>query len=324
MCTLFEKFPLEKLYNEFNADIDTDKKYNHCHSMNSEKWRYPGIEVFCKKLVRNLENISRDKLQYKLLNNPCPYLYYWFNNEVLKMISSSVGGNYTILINRLRNPWQDINASLGNYNGLCNYPTRNKFLYNENIIKFNELRNYLFNFKYIEEQKSSTNEHKKCYCEYVSKFDNLYSDFINICSQDSHNCSKLSDQPSKYNPKEFLQKLNCNEVKESEEQAAGETERNFTDTSGEGSSNLMENNPSGFNSFHIFPVVSSILGVFLVSYILYKLTPLGPFLNKSVIKRNKLEEKFNDDENSFSLENSSDIVDLKYDNMPIHIAYHQE
>lgn len=107
-------------------------------------------------------------------------------------------------------------------------------------------------------------------CEYVSKFDNIYSDFINTCYQDSYNCSKLSDKPSKYNPKEFLQKLNCNEVKESEEQAAGETERNFTYTSGEDSNHPMENNPSGFNSFHIFPVFSSILGVFLVLYILYK------------------------------------------------------
>ncbi|SBT78575.1 Plasmodium vivax Vir protein, putative [Plasmodium ovale] len=324
MCTLFENFPLEKLYDEFNANVVDYKHSGYCDSMKEHKSTYKNIENFCKKIVRNLENISTDKLQHKLLNNPCPYLYYWFNNEVLKMISSSVGGNYIFLINRLRNTWEDINKALGNHNNLCNYPAHNKFHYNENIKKFNELSNYLLNLKYIKEHESSINEHKKCYCEYVSKFDNLYNDFINICSQNSYNCSRLSDKPSKYNPKEFLQNLNCNEVRKPEEQAAGETERNFTNTSGEDSSHPMENNPSGFNSFHIFPVVSSILGIFLVSYILYKLTPLGPFLNKSVIKRNKLEEKFNDDENSFSLENSSDIVDLKYDNMPIHIAYHQE
>ncbi|SBS99632.1 PIR Superfamily Protein, partial [Plasmodium ovale curtisi] len=255
---LFENFPLEKLYDEFNANVVDYTHSGYCDSMKDYKWMYKNIEDFCKKLVRNLENISTDKLQHKLLNNACPYLHYWFNNEVLKMISTSVGGKYTFLINRLRNPWQDINIALGNH-------------------------------------------------------DSLYS----------YNCSKLSDKPSKYNPKEFLQKLNCNEVKESEEQAAGETERNFTYISGEDSNHSMENNPSGFNSFHIFPVFSSILGVFLVSYILYKLTPLGLFLNKSVIKRNKLEEKFNDDGNSFSLVNSSDIVDLKCDNKPIHIAYNQ-
>ncbi|SBT57929.1 PIR Superfamily Protein [Plasmodium ovale wallikeri] len=320
MTLLFEEFPLEKLYNEFNVEIDSSKHYSHCDSVSSHKWQYTDIEDFCKKLERNLEKISKNELEHKLIQNPCLYLNHWFSNEVLKISSSNIE-SYDELFSILRLPWSNINHSLNNNNNICVFPIKIRFHNEAKIKELIELNNYLLNCKYIENKINDTiTQHKKLYCKYISKYNNTYDNFINICDQDKYSsCSELSADHKKYIPQELYKKLKCNDIKEAEAEAQTDKEN----TSDDSNSNPLGNSSSEFNSFNIFPIFFSIFGTFLVSFIVYKLTPVGSFLNKRIIKNNKIEEHFNNVMNSISLEDTSEIVDINFDESPINITYQQ-
>ncbi|SBT01901.1 PIR Superfamily Protein [Plasmodium ovale curtisi] len=110
---------------------------------------------------------------------------------------------------------------------------------------------------------------------------------------------------------------NCSDIKEPEIEPQTDKEH----TSDGSNSNTLDNSSSEFNSFNIFPIFFSIFGTFLISFIVYKLTPVGSFLNKRIIKRNKLEEHFNNVTNSISLEDISEILYINLDKSPINITY---
>ncbi|SBS99004.1 PIR protein [Plasmodium ovale] len=319
MSLLFKEFPLEKLYLEFSADIDSHKRSAYCNSMKNYKWQYSDIEYFCKKLERNLEKISKNALEHKLIQDPCLYLNHWFSNEVLKMISFSKNGKYGLLINILRNPWEDITRALSNNENICPYPINIRFHSEAKIKELIELNNYLHNCKYIENKIDHTyTQHKKLYCNYISKYNNTYANFINICDQDKYeSCLKLAEDHRYYNPQQFYKKLKCSDIKEPETEP--QTDREHTQD--ESNSNTLDSSSSEFNSFNIFPIFFSIFGTFLVSFIVYKLTSIGSFLNKRIIKRNKIEEHFNEVANSISLGDTSEIVDINFDKSPINITY---
>ncbi|SBT73439.1 Plasmodium vivax Vir protein, putative [Plasmodium ovale] len=313
-------FPLEKLYDEFNADVGSYKHSVHCNSMENHKFRYKGIEDFCKKLERNLEKISKDDFENKLVQEPCLYLNHWFSNELLNISSSDIE-SYIDLFSVLRPPWGNINHSLSNNNNICAFPIKIRFHNEAKIKELIELNNYLLNCKYIENKIDDANtQHKKLYCNYISKYNDTYSNFINICNQDKYkSCLKLDADHRYYIPQHFYKKLKCNDIKEQETEPQTDREH----TSDGRNSNPLDNNSSEFNSFNVFPIFFSIFGTFLVSFIVYKLTPVGSFLNKRIIKSNKIYEHFNGVANSISLEDASEIVDINFDKSPINITYQQ-
>ncbi|SBT53045.1 PIR Superfamily Protein [Plasmodium ovale wallikeri] len=270
MSLLFKEFPLEELYHEFNADIDTYKRSAYCDSMKNHEWRYKDIEYFCKKLERNLEKISKNALEHELIQDPCLYLNHWFRNEVLKISSSDIE-SYNALFSLLRLPWSDINLDL-NDNNTCTFPNDISFHGKAKIDELIELNNYLLNCKYIENKIDHTNtQHKKLYCNYISKYNGTYSNFINICYQDKYSsCSRLAADHKKYIPQEFYKQLKCNDIKE----PVAELKTDKDNTLDGSSSNPLGNSSSEFNSFNVFPIFFSIFGTFLVSSIVYKLTPV--------------------------------------------------
>ncbi|SBS89302.1 PIR Superfamily Protein [Plasmodium ovale curtisi] len=182
-----------------------------------------------------------------------------------------------------------------------------------------ELNNYLHNCKYIKNKIDHMyTQHKKLYCNYISKYNNTYANFINICDQDKYKSFlKLAEDHRYYIPQQFYKKLKGSDIKEPETEP--QTDREHTPDGS--NSNTLYKSSSEFNSFNIFPIFFSIFGTFLVSFIVYKLTPVGSFLNKRIIKRNKLEEHFNNVTNSISLEDISEILYINLDKSPINITY---
>ncbi|SBS89961.1 PIR protein [Plasmodium ovale] len=320
MSSCFTKYPLEELYKEFNEDVS--ETYNsYCSTARNVDYSYNGIHKICKKLVRNLEKISNNAVRNKSGIDLCSYLNYWVSNEAFQIVPSDKYWKYSTIISTLIQPWNDQNHYLINPITKCDYPANSRFSNTQNIGKLNELNNYIHNIKYIKNKiKSADPNVKKCYCEYISTYNDLYNDLISICDSDRYrNCYKLFANSEIYDPKILYSEEKCSESQlsdlELQQDADQESSRSSEDT--------VDSKRTGFNSFHIFPICASIIGIFIVSFILYKLTPLRYLLHKRFINRKEIEENMNDEVDTISLESSFADSVINMSKGPIHIAYKQ-
>lgn len=229
-----------------------------------EDIKFPGIHKFCNKLVRNLKNILNKELDNNLVTDPCSYLNYWISNEVFNIVSHN-SFNYLTLISMLLSPWTNTYARTSVQNMDCSYFS-NIFHVLKNIDEFNNIFNFVHNFKFVEEKISSIKpDEKESYCKYVYSFIQQYDEYINICNADNYgNCYKLPRHPSAYNPQSLYDQLKCNELKEPKEESQGGP------SLGDKDNPSIDIESSESNSFHILPIFSSLFGALLVSLLTYK------------------------------------------------------
>ncbi|SBT84933.1 PIR protein [Plasmodium ovale] len=320
MSSCFTKYPLEELYKEFNEDVS--ETYNsYCSTAHNVDYSYNGIYKICKKLVRNLEIISKGTVQNKYGIDLCSYLNYWVSKEVFQIVPSDETWKYDIIISMLTQPWEDYNSDLPNPSTKCDYPSKTMFVYTKNVKKLNELNNYIHNFKYIKEKiKSADRKDKKCYCEYIYTYNDLYNELISICDSDRYrNCNKLFTDYEIYNPKTLYSEEKCSELQLSETELQQDANHDSFLSSGDS----VDSETSGFNSFSIFPIFASTIGIFIVSFTLFKLIPLRFLLHKHLTKNKRIEENINDEVNSISLKSSFEDIDINMSKSPIHITYQQ-
>ncbi|SBT74122.1 PIR protein [Plasmodium ovale] len=305
MSSIFNEYPLERLYDEFN-DYAEDKYSQYCNFLKEKNSLYPGIYDFCKRLERNLKKIIKNELKNDLLKNPCAYLNYWVSNELYNMFPSD-NVKYTNVISMLRSPWTNIYRNFEGNGIKCDFPSLS-FITNYNTEKLNEFENYLHNCKFIDEQKvTSSSEHKKYYCKYISNFSSIYNSFISACHRKTHiDCSKLTAVLSDCNPQNLLEELNCRELEAPKSEIQGGDDHAGSHTSEEG---LGIKSPE-LNSFNILPIFVST-------------TPIESFIRKHIIKNKKTKINYNNQMNSTLIENSSDGVNINYENIPIHLTYEQ-
>ncbi|SBT02345.1 PIR protein [Plasmodium ovale] len=305
MSSIFNEYPLEHLYDEFN-DYAEDKYSQYCNFLKEKNSLYPGIYDFCKKLENNLKKIIKNELKNDLLKNPCAYLNYWVNNELHNMFPSD-NVKYMNVISMLRSPWINIYRNFEGNGIKCVYPSLS-FITNYNTEKLYELENYLHNCKFIDEQKVTlSSEYKKYYCKYISNFSRIYNPFISMCHQKTHiDCSKLAAVLSDCNPQNLLEQLNCRELQapKLEIQRGGDHADIHT------REEVLGIKSPEFNSFNILPSFVSI-------------TPIESSIRKYIIKNKKTKINYNNHMNSTLIENSSDGVDINYENIPIHLSYEQ-
>ncbi|SBT52338.1 PIR Superfamily Protein [Plasmodium ovale wallikeri] len=315
MSVSFKDFPLESLYNEFNKNIE-DIGSDYCGIFMREDNKFPGIYTFCKKLVRNLRNILSNKLQNNLVTNPCSYLNYWMSKEVFNIVSHN-SVQYQIFISMLLFPWRNTYTELSNIVENCSNPS-DIFYSLTDISKFNNIINYVHNFKFLEEKIIPIiPEEKESYCNYIHSFFEKYDEYIRICNADKYeNCYKLPKHPSEYNPQNFYNKLQCNKL--NEPNAEPPAVPILDDTDG----NPKDGESSENNSFHILPIFSSLIGALLVPLLTYKLTPVGSFLNKRIFNK-RTQENIYGEMNNIDLEDISEGVNMNLDNEPFHITYQQ-
>ncbi|SBT02173.1 PIR Superfamily Protein [Plasmodium ovale curtisi] len=316
MSVSFKKYPLETLYNEFNEESNVTTS-ELCQSFRDKDLEFRGIHNFCNKLVRNLKNILNNKLDNNLVTDPCSYLNYWMSNEVFNIVSPN-SVKYHTFIAMLLSPWTNTYTRTSVQNMNCSYFS-NIFHVLKNIDQFNNIFNFVHNFKYVEENlQFIKQEDKKCYCNYISSFFQQYEQFISICDADHYiNCYKLPKHPSEYNPQNFYNQLKCNELNEPNAESQGDPPLDDKDSPSIG----IESSES--NSFHILPIFSSLFGALLVSLLTYKLTPVGSFLNKRIFNNRRTQENIHNEINNIDLENISEGVNINLDNDSIHITYQQ-
>ncbi|SBS92134.1 PIR Superfamily Protein, partial [Plasmodium ovale curtisi] len=232
------------------------------------------------------------------------YLNYWVNNELHNMFPSD-NVKYMNVISMLRSPWINIYRNFEGNGIKCVYPSLS-FITNYNTEKLYELENYLHNCKFIDEQKVTlSSEYKKYYCKYISNFSRKYNPFISMCHQKTHiDCSKLAAVLSDCNPQNLLEQLNCRELQapKLEIQRGGDHADIHT------REEVLGIKSPEFNSFNILP-----------SFI----TPIESSIRKYIIKNKKTKINYNNHMNSTLIENSSDGVDINYENIPIHLSYEQ-
>ncbi|SBT83157.1 PIR protein [Plasmodium ovale] len=316
MSVPFKKYPLETLYNEFNEESNVTTS-ELCQSFRDKDLEFRGIHKFCNKLVRNLKNILNNKLDNNLVTDPCSYLNYWMSNEIYAIVSSD-SVKYNTFISMLSFPWINTYTSSSNKVENCSNPS-NIFYSVTDIDQFNNIINYVHNFKFVEKKISSIKpDEKENYCKYIYSFIQQYDEYISICNADKYgNCYKLPKHPSEYNPQNFYNQLKCNELNEPNAESQGDPPLGDKDSP----SIYIESSES--NSFHILPIFSSLFGALLVSLLTYKLTPVGSFLNKRIFNNRKTQENIYNEMNNIDLEDISEGVNINLDNDPFHITYQQ-
>ncbi|SBT52655.1 PIR Superfamily Protein [Plasmodium ovale wallikeri] len=315
MSVPFQKYPLEALYNEFDNESNVSN-YELCQSFTAKDFEFKGIHKFCNKLIRNLKNVLNNNIDNNLVKESCSYLYYWMSNELYDIVSSD-SVEYETFISMLRSQWTDTYRESSNAVENCSYSSV-MFYSLTDIGQFNNILNYVHNFKFVTEKINSIKpEDKESYCKYVSSFFQQYDNFISVCTADRYkNCNRLPKHPKEYNPRSLYDKLKCNELKEPKAEPASDPVLDYSD------SHPKDDESSESNSFHILPIFSSLFGALLASLLTYKLTPVGSFLNKHIFN-NRTHEKIYDEMNNIDLEDISEGVNINLDNDPFHITYQQ-
>ncbi|SBT55189.1 PIR Superfamily Protein [Plasmodium ovale wallikeri] len=251
------------------------------------------LHIFCLKLIGNLQNYEHLEFLHVFPKSTCKYLNLWVYEYLTRIYRDMSGAEARSTITKIIPIWtkfnlkDDCKLEFISFIGYDNY---------ENMKK---LYDYVLNYKYF--QLYSINKSVVCTTEedqYIKDAITLYEKVKEDCRTDREEkkyCVVLDDIDQVY-PNGQLSTLECHEIKdslsdpnvetESEPHLAGNSLRGQDHAPGIDGIESASTNASSDNVVAgIFPV----LGIPLISFVLYKFTPFGTWF-KNRLQRNKIIE----------------------------------
>ncbi|SBT58500.1 PIR Superfamily Protein [Plasmodium ovale wallikeri] len=334
-----------EIYDEFNKNDNIDNYCSECKDVLKFEKDYPGINELCKKLAKNLVELSEKSNEES--NNRCEYFTHWIYDEMRKRFGDKL--KYVGDIN-FANVLLDVAFRINNKleKNQCHYNYDRMYSFEElNEMKY--LHDYFKKHGDIENKIATVNTELEGYCEYVSHIYNLYKKYIRSCCEYYHensfyteNCKSYFNCEQKFDPNKFLNKLMCNN-KVSDDDSKKVYQWAIIDyivklitkisteqakTLGKGKSDdlsITKHEENGLLSDPFYSVVLAIfsfLGLLLMFYCLYKFSPLGSYMNKNRSRNERIK-------NSFNEENEMELLyeNLRYENISpknrrYQLAYH--
>ncbi|SBT51494.1 PIR Superfamily Protein [Plasmodium ovale wallikeri] len=305
---LMNKLPLNNFYTILDKEADYDTSIqNMCTGYVDNK--SPNIDTrreFCYKLVYKLKNFDGIKSQCSNIENEkyCDYINYWLGDQIKNH-------NYqTTDINLIENLFDVLSAgfidtkcsSKRDKIGKDKFPKMKEFFdYTENLNGIDKLENTLntlnggYYCTYILNAVKSYNkiiEKELCMdtsCEYYEELENFKNKFIEL--QDSLGKKWASDMDK---PCIQISKGTYHESCKTFKHTYGDFQRASTNNQHTGDSNSM---------IKIVTPMCVLSGLFFLSFILYKFTPFGSWVDQRISRKKKIWD--NTEEEIYQLENPS-------------------
>ncbi|CAI7722529.1 PIR protein [Plasmodium vivax] len=241
---VLKELPSSKIYAKFNNDTGV-KDYTCIHYKICEeiKNNYDGLENFCKKFEKSLNDISKPKVttaagsaneeggthgpagkdkpeEIGNFKDNCLLLKYWVFDEINKM-KNNKGTNVNIIpvidkldhIQYYLNKKNNKNVCHNNYYEYTNYSKEEKMLY-EYFKDFDAIKNYI----------NSVKKEEKTFREYINKIIEIYKkkkDENHCCHKNYDLCYSYFQCDPKYDPSNLL--LLLDKVKKLTQKASDES-----------------------------------------------------------------------------------------------------
>ncbi|KMZ91854.1 hypothetical protein PVMG_00727 [Plasmodium vivax Mauritania I] len=224
---VLKELPSSKIYAKFNNDTGVQNyTCSHCETCSALKSNYDGLEDFCKKFEKSLNDISKPKVttaagsaneeggthgpagkdkpeEIGNFKDNCLLLKYWVFDEINKM-KNNKGTNVNIIpvidkldhIQYYLNKKNNKNVCHNNYYEYTNYSKEEKMLY-EYFKDFDAIKNYI---------NSVNNEEIKIlsYINYIKAIYKKKKDEDHCCDKNYDLCYSYFQCDPKYDPDNLL------------------------------------------------------------------------------------------------------------------------
>ncbi|CAG9483103.1 unnamed protein product [Plasmodium vivax] len=306
--TMKEKYSFENLlpleiYTTMNEDIKEENYYDICSNFLPNNNEPCENYILCIMIARNLINLSKLNKNERIKN--CRYFIHWLYDKVGKIYGKSNNAiQDETTVNKIFNVSYMILQKLGIND--CYYEVLNLDLVKNKERKY--LHDYFENYDKI---TCDISENDKCpqYCKHIININELYKKYIEKCctyySKDnySNDCKYYFKCDQNFNPYKLYTKLNCSKflsenekmeevkitlVKDYLQQLINDYRNKLKlMINGNASGSLCE----GFicDTFYMSVLlVFGLLGVLLISFIVYKIKTSGSSSNKKTPRKNKI------------------------------------
>ncbi|GAW79597.1 variable surface protein [Plasmodium gonderi] len=305
--TYFEELPSYKKYEELNKHNNIDKYCGDCKEILILEKDTPGIYELCKKAIKNL----REVIKKENCNEWGEYFIYWIHDEKGKIIRENKINNIENYMVKLFDVFYRIMDHLDIKN--CIY------YYNSHVSldKWKEMKNlhdYFKNYSTISSCVSDpTKNNCHIYCNYVNYISEIYKKNLKECCIYYYGVDQVAENrcPSYFicdkenNPYTLLSKLECvnhpsrEEVDNIYDEATIDRNVKLISERYNKQSNKSiyvyeaSNSESEYDSFHVIMLTAFVcLGIFFTFFVFYKFTPLGICINRKILKKNRITNKY--------------------------------
>ncbi|SBT55697.1 PIR Superfamily Protein [Plasmodium ovale wallikeri] len=231
-------------------------------------------------------------------NKRCRDLAYFLEDIKTRIKASPLfDGNNSYIIGNIDNYLQHILVAEG-YDDCPKNSTDENKLYTENNKKLDDLCE---DITYINEKLIEINNSSQCkeIQDYIVGQEKSVRLTYNHSSSEHCDILKYYSYDTFENIEKIIKKIKCNNNH-------GDASEGTSQSSGDHAPIL---------------IVLPLLGIVLISFFLYKLTPLGPLLNTKIMKKIRYWKIINDKETDEILENTSDIPQTYLHDKEYHMLY---
>ncbi|SBT01981.1 PIR Superfamily Protein [Plasmodium ovale curtisi] len=268
--------------------------YKKCDELYMKKGDdFDPLHILCLRLIGNLEKYDDLTFLDVFPKSTCKYFNLWMYEHFSSIYSNLKGAEATSTIQKIISIWNSYK--------LKDECTKDfiSFIGYTNYKKMKELYDYVLNYKYL--LLGTDKDNLKCTTEenaYIKDSISLYEEVKQDCRTDREEkqyCVVIDDIDQVYSKGE-LSTLNCHEIKDTLSNLSQETE---SETDFEVNSLRAQEPVPGIggigsdttyaSSDNVVAGIFPVLGIPLISFILYKFTPFGTWF-KDRLQRNKIFE----------------------------------
>ncbi|SBT56611.1 PIR Superfamily Protein [Plasmodium ovale wallikeri] len=311
-CNGKSELPSCKIYELFNKEKgDSDEFNNDCNIIHG-RLLYNGILDLCKRLGGNLLTFFSNDERNNSLNCDCEFLQYWLFNEIFKNSSLTDDSMHTGTLSQFYNTWEKImKKSL--FKKKCE---PNNILFNtlslQDLIFRKDMYDYIYNYDNFDKIVSSGEKICDKFSIYLPSMREKYETFKSSCAVSNKKCTHDIKSLEKYNPDNLCGRYSCQREelcskyfqensKEIHLQVAGSLQDVKREDSREGEAVTPEEESE--TSTIMTTVGPSLLGLFIISFISFKFTPIRSWLNERILKKRNIDEYLDDESSNEMLDN---------------------
>ncbi|SBT55426.1 PIR Superfamily Protein [Plasmodium ovale wallikeri] len=323
MDELLAESPAYKIYKEFNDITAVHDHDNHFQETLQLVSNDSNIKNLIGKLVGNLTTnpniikVHRNKKEY------CAHLHFWLCDQILKNNGTYNKGDTELMeiINSIFNGWRNFIRTSSTANCSCRYSSKATL---ENWREGKIFHDYFKNFEYINTNYSPNN--KKCqeYHKYVEHINQYFVKYKSRCHNDiMAPCTYDNDLINIYNPNDKLSKVTCNDQSSSSKlmgtgpaEIGEQTEFPASHMASHLEDGQNDNTSASSVYYSVVPVSVTVLGISVLFYVFYRLTPIGHWLRRHLLRKRINEHNVYEEDtiepitNTYNIENSDYISSI--------------
>ncbi|SBT74334.1 Plasmodium vivax Vir protein, putative [Plasmodium ovale] len=318
--------PAYQIYDQFNKLGDENGYDNYFKNSLTLKERYEGTKELCKKITSNLRKISHLVSTGEDIDELCKYLNFWLYYQIKEHVSVNKGNIYSDgFIHSIYDGWNSISNMLlqNKCNVLISYNTSL-----DEWVQGKIMYDYFKNFQYISDRYNDDPALCQEYHKYITSIKEYYTIYKSKCfPPHSTLCSYYMKYDEKYDPNILLSNLKCTDIEVDRRLNTKEVSElsDGVETLPSPRATLLEHSPVNnevldTNSSNIVGISVSVLGLFIIFSMLYKFTPLVPWIREKILGKTI---NFNNIDNVTEelLQDNSEFIDISQHSDILHVAY---